>query len=84
MKLQGNTIASLTKALAHYRWFRNMTNSVKTQEKRGEVIDEQHNHKLIKKEESQLSLAWSLLCMLQVNQGLHKWPPNLDIAQGLQ
>ena len=34
-------------------------------------------HKLIQKEQSQLSL-------LQVNQGLHKWAPRQDITKGLQ
>ena len=32
-------------------------------------------HKLINKEQSQLSLAPSLLLMLQVNKGLQKWTP---------
>ena len=41
-------------------------------------------HKLINKEQSQLSLASSLLLILQVNQGPHKWTPNQDIAKGLQ
>ena len=41
-------------------------------------------HKLISREQSQLSLAPSLLLMLQVNQGIHKWIPNQDVTKGLQ
>ena len=40
-------------------------------------------YKLINKEQSQLSSAESLLLMLQVNEGQHKWGPNQDIAKGL-
>ena len=39
-------------------------------------------HKLINREQSELSLSPFL--MLQVNQGLHKWPPDKDIVKGLQ
>ena len=40
-------------------------------------------HKLIHKEQSQLSLAPSLL-MLEVNPRIQKWDPDQDITKGSQ
>ena len=62
----------------------------RTQETQGKVVEgQQYSHtisftKNIHKEPSQLSLAPSLLLMLQVNQGIDKWAPDQDITKGLE
>ena len=53
----------------------------RTQATHGKVVEGQQ---YIHKEQSQLSLGTSLLLILQVNQGLHKWAPDQDMSKGLQ
>ena len=56
----------------------------RNQETQGEVVGQPYNHaKLINKEQSQLSLAPSLL-MLQVNQESHHWALNQGTQKVLQ
>ena len=56
----------------------------RTEEIQGEIVRTTiQPHKIINKEQSQLSLPQSLL-KLQVNQGLHKWASDQEIVEGLQ
>ena len=58
----------------------------RAQEPDGEVVIHAttQQYKLINKEQSQISLAPSSLFMLKVNQGLHEWAPDQNIALELQ